>query len=106
MTIIDITSLPVRELAPGFHARLLHGEALSMSRVSIDPGSHLPRHQHPHEQLTTVLSGHLQLTVGDTLCDLTAGMTVFIPGGVPHHGFAPVATEVIDVFTPVREDYR
>jgi quercetin dioxygenase-like cupin family protein len=77
-----------------------------MSRVRIEAGSRLPRHQHPHEQFTTILSGHLQLTVEETVCELAAGMSVFIPGGVPHEGFAAVPTEALDVFTPVREDYR
>ena len=106
MTLVDIASVPDRILAPGFRARLMHGASLTIMRVQIDAGSHLPRHQHPHEQATTILSGRLQLTVGETLYDMGPGMTVFIPGGSPHQAFAPVATEALDVFTPVREDYR
>src|SRR3954463_6543053 len=79
MTLVDIASVPDRILAPGFRARLMHGASLTIMRVQIDAGSHLPRHQHPHEQATTILSGRLQLTVGETLYDMGPGMTVFIP---------------------------
>ena len=106
MTVVDVASLPERILAPGFHARVMHGTSLTIMRVQIDAGSHLPRHQHPHEQATTILSGHLQLTIGETVHEMGPGTTVFIPGGAPHQAFAPVETEAIDVFTPVREDYR
>jgi quercetin dioxygenase-like cupin family protein len=74
--------------------------------VRIDANSHLPRHSHPHEQATTVLRGRLLLTIGDDEHELTPGMTAFMPSGVPHHAFAPEFCEVIDCFTPVREDLR
>jgi quercetin dioxygenase-like cupin family protein len=66
----------------------------------------LPSHAHPHEQLTTVLSGELELTVGGEVRVLRAGMVAFIPGGVPHSARALTACEVMDVFHPVRDDYR
>lgn len=104
--LIDHTTLPERELAPGIFARLMHGTALTVMRVRLEPGARLPRHEHPHEQVTTVLRGHLQLVVGDTVCEVGPGSTVFIPSGTPHHALAIEATDVIDVFTPVREDLR
>ena len=104
--LIEHTTLPERELAPGIFARLMHGTALTVMRVRLDAGARLPRHAHPHEQVTTVLSGHLQLTVGDTVCELGPGTTVFIPSGTSHHALAVEPTDAIDVFTPVREDYR
>jgi quercetin dioxygenase-like cupin family protein len=104
--LIEHASLDERELAPGIFARLMHGDALTVMRVRLVAGARLPRHQHPHEQATTVLSGHLQLTIGDTVCELGPGTTAFIPGNTPHHAWAPVPTDAIDVFTPVREDYR
>lgn len=103
---IDHATLPERELASGIFARLMHGTALTVMRVRLEPGARLPRHEHPHEQVTTVLRGHLQLVVGETVCEMGPGSTVFIPSGIPHHALAIEATDVIDVFTPVREDLR
>ena len=106
MAVIDISTIPTRDLAPGIHARVMHGQALSMMRVHIDAGSDLPEHSHPHEQATTVLSGHLRLFLADVPHELYAGMALFIPGGVPHHAHAILETDVIDVFTPTRDDLR
>lgn len=36
----------------------------------------------------------------------TPGMVAFIPGAVPHSARALTACEVLDVWHPVREDYR
>ena len=39
MAVIDISTIPTRDLAPGIHARVMHGHALSMMRVHIDAGA-------------------------------------------------------------------
>ncbi|MBX9929667.1 MAG: cupin domain-containing protein [Gemmatimonadaceae bacterium] len=106
MPLHRLQDTPVRELAPGLHAQVLHGDALSVMHVRVDAEARLPRHAHPHEQATTVIRGRLLLTVGDEEYDLSPGMTAFIPSGVPHHAYAPESCEVIDLFTPVREDLR
>ena len=104
--LIEHATLPERELAPGIFARLMHGTAITVMRVRLEAGAQLPRHAHPHEQVTTVLSGHLQLTVGDTVHEMGPGTSTVIPSGTPHHALAVEPTDVLDVFTPVREDLR
>ena len=106
MPLYRAAEVPARLLAPGFHARPMHGDALTVMHVEIDAGADLPRHQHPHEQAVTVLRGCLLLTVGDAEHELRPGMTLFIPGNVPHHARCPEPTAVLDVFSPVREDLR
>ncbi|MDX2192396.1 MAG: cupin domain-containing protein [Gemmatimonadales bacterium] len=103
---IDIATVPEREIWPGYHARPIHGDALSLMRVRIEAGAPLPRHQHHHEQATTVLTGRLRLVVNGETVELGPGMTAFIPANMPHEGIALEATDVLDVFTPVREDFR
>ncbi len=106
MPVLTIADVPERLLAPGICAHAMHGDALSVVHVRLDAGADLPRHQHPHEQSTTVISGRLLLTIGDETFDLHPGMTAFIPGNVPHHAHAPEAALVLDVFTPTRDDLR
>lgn len=101
-----IRHLPARELAPGLTGYYAHGASMTMGIVQIKAGSNLPVHQHPHEQITYILSGHLDMTIGGTLCSLTAGMYYIIPSDVPHGAVAITDCEVLDVFHPVREDYR
>lgn len=106
MTFLDYADITPREIAPGFSARFVHTHGMTLARVSVRAEARLPTHAHPHEQLTTLLSGELELTVGGEVKVLRAGMVAFIPGGVPHSARAVTACEVLDVFHPARDDYR
>ena len=106
MTFLDYVDITPREIAPGFSARFVHTNGMTVARVEVRADARLPQHAHPHEQLTTVLSGELELTVGGEVKSLRAGMIAFIPGGVPHSARAVTACQVLDVFHPVRDDYR
>ena len=106
MTFIDYGDIPSREIAPGFSARFVHTNGMTVARVDVRADARLPSHAHPHEQVTTVLSGELELTVGGDVRVLKPGMVAFIPGGVPHSARAVTVCEVLDVFHPVRDDYR
>ncbi|MBI2518413.1 MAG: cupin domain-containing protein [Opitutae bacterium] len=79
---------------------------MTFGEVELDADTDLPMHSHPHEQVTYVLSGRFQFTVGDQTTVLEPGMAALIPGGVQHGGRTLTACRVIDVFAPVREDYR
>ena len=106
MTFLNYGDIAPREIAPGFFARFVHTNGLTVARVDVRADARLPAHSHPHEQLTTLLSGELELTVGGEVRVLKPGMIAFIPGGVPHSARAVTACEVLDVFHPVRDDYR
>ncbi len=105
-TPLALDQLQARELAPGFHARLLHTDRVTIARVEIDAGSALPEHAHPHEQVTMLLEGDFELTVGGTPHRLAPGASFVIPGGVRHSARAFTRCRVIDVFQPARDDYR
>ena len=106
MSLISVAHLPVREIFPGIRARLVHSARTSQSWVELDAGVSFPEHQHPHEQTVNVLEGELELVVGGTTHVLSAGQTFVIAPDVPHAGRARTACRVLDVFAPVREDYR
>lgn len=103
---LSLASLPVREIFPGFRARVVHTERTSQSWVEIDAGASFPRHAHPHEQVVNVLDGELELIVDGTPHRLTPGLVYVIPPDVPHEGRAITACRVLDVFAPTREEYR
>ena len=80
---------------------------LGLSVVRFEPGADLPEHAHPHEQMGLLLSGRLEFTIGGETALLEAGDIWRIPGSVPHSARAldgPVVA--LDVFHPVRDDYR
>ena len=94
------------ELAPGVTARPLFGDGAMLNLVELEPGAGVPVHSHPHEQLGHVLQGELELTIAGELHVLAPGDAFQIPGGVEHAARSEVGCIVMDVFQPVREDYR
>lgn len=64
------------------------------------------RHSHPHEQLVYVIRGHIQFHGAGKTFEARAGDSFVVPGGVEHQASAFEDSEVLDVFTPVREDYE
>ena len=106
MPFIDIHSLPSHEVVPGCRLRTPYGENLMLSYLEMDEGAEIPLHHHPHEQGGILLEGKLELTIGDETRVVEAGGMFLVPPNVPHRAVAvsgPV--RVMDVFTPIREDY-
>lgn len=101
--ILDITA---RTLAEGISGRYVHGEKLSFGLVHIEKGSILGLHHHHHEQITYMLEGEMEMEIGGEKILLTKGNYSVIPSNVPHSAIAYSDCTVIDVFSPVREEYR
>ena len=91
-----------KELAPGLTGYYTHGTNMTLGLVEIKAGSNLPMHQHPHEQITYILEGQLDMSIDGKECKLTAGMYYVIPSNVIHGAVAVTDCKVIDVFSPVR----
>jgi quercetin dioxygenase-like cupin family protein len=101
----DQTSERWITMVPGIRRRTVAaGQQMMQMLVALDAGSHLPEHQHPHEQITHVLRGRLHLTVAHVLHELVAGQSLCIPGETPHSADVPEDALVIDTFSPPRED--
>jgi quercetin dioxygenase-like cupin family protein len=93
--------------APGVTLRPFFGKRLMMSHVTFAPGAEAPLHQHPQEQLTFVLSGTLEFTVGEATRHLEPGDILSIPANVPHRAVAgPEGCVEVDMFSPIRDGFR
>ena len=53
-----------------------------------------------------MLEGTIELVVDGTSHVLSAGDVLVIEGGQVHGGTACTACKILDVFSPVREEYR
>ena len=106
MPFVALQELPKLELFPGIHSALIAGERVMLSALEMESGGVVPEHSHPHEQAGLVIEGKLRLRIGDDERELGPGDAFLIPPHVAHSG---VVTEgparVLDVFSPVREDY-
>ena len=103
---LTLDTVPEREMFPGFHGRMVHSDTMTFAWWRVDAGAGVPEHAHPHEQVVNMLEGELALTVDGTELSLRAGDVVTIPGGVRHSARATAPCRVLDVFSPVRDDYR
>jgi quercetin dioxygenase-like cupin family protein len=102
----DLKSIAEKEIVPGYKARFVHGDNLTLAYWEVDPGAELPEHNHPHEQVANVLEGRFELIVDGKSQILEPGQVVVIPSDVPHSGKAITPCRLLDVFHPTRDDYR
>ncbi|MCA9218855.1 MAG: cupin domain-containing protein [Planctomycetales bacterium] len=92
---------------PGVDIFTTAGEKMMLSFVEFAPHAVVEPHSHPHEQMGLLLEGELTFTIGDEEHVVKPGDMWRIPGGVQHKAVAgdqPV--KALDVFYPIRDDYR
>lgn len=103
---IEINKLPQNEVKDGFMARFVHTENLTLGYWDVEEGAILPMHSHYNEQLTQVLEGKFEMTIGEQTQIYEMGQLVVIPPHVVHGGKAITKCKIFDIFCPVREDYK
>jgi quercetin dioxygenase-like cupin family protein len=92
---------------PGMKRQVLaHNDELMLVRHLFEKDWVGARHSHPHHQLVYVVKGAIRVDVGGEVIDVHAGDSFVVEGGVEHQASALEESEVLDVFTPVREEYR
>ena len=106
MNLTTLEQQTPREIMPGFHGRLVHSYNMTFVHWDIDAGASLPEHSHMHEQVVNVISGQFELTVDGETQVIKPKQVVCIPSNAAHSGKALTDCYIIDVFHPIREDYR
>lgn len=84
---------------------LSHGEKSMVTKMLYKPTDNVPMHAHPNEQSGYIVSGKYRLKFEQYDQLMEAGDSYTIPANVPHSFEIIEAGEVVDVFTPPREDY-
>ena len=99
----SVSAVPAGE---GVRRKVLsYSDSLMICEITLEKGSVIAAHAHPHEQITYILSGKCRYTVGEETREVGAGDSVLIPGNVMHSIVILDTMKVIDVFTPAREDF-
>ena len=106
MGFFNIDTLKERNLLPGVNVRFFHTDNMTVAYWIFEKGAEIPKHSHPHEQVTHVIDGSFELTIGNKSAQIKRGKAASIEPNTPHFGKAITQCYIIDVFYPVREDYR
>ena len=102
----ELKKLAPRQTVPGFTGRFLHSDTMTFAYWEISKGAVSPEHAHVHEQAAYLLEGEFELVVNGVPHHMTPGTIVVIPSNVRHSGRAIADCKLLDVFNPVREDYK
>tara|TARA_B100000686_G_scaffold355191_1_gene470849 strand:+ start:10321 stop:10632 length:312 start_codon:yes stop_codon:yes gene_type:complete len=103
---MDLKDIETREIMPGLHGKIVHGENITWAFWKAEKDTQVPLHQHENEQIMHVLDGEIELTLMGKTKIYRSGSVVIIPSNEPHSAVALTKCELMDVFSPVREDYR
>lgn len=99
-------SIPVENVSEGIKRQMVVGENVMVVRFTFDPFLVTPEHTHPHEQVSLVIKGRVKFFISGEERIVSAGDVLHFP---PHnrHGATMLDEEVvlIDIFSPIREDF-
>jgi quercetin dioxygenase-like cupin family protein len=92
---------------PGVSIATCAAERMMLSHVVMEPGATVAEHQHPHEQVGMVLEGQAIFFIGAEQKKMRKGDMYRIPGNVKHRVVASEeGLKALDIFYPIRDDYR
>ena len=85
--------------------RIVTGEREMVVFWRMKAGAHAAAHKHPNEQIFWMLKGKMEFRLGNEKKTCGPGDVGVIPAEVEHEAWFPEDTEVIDIFSPPREDF-
>jgi quercetin dioxygenase-like cupin family protein len=103
---LNWSNIPVEQVADGIERQMLVGDQMMICRFRFKPFLVTPEHDHPHEQMTIVERGKVRFFIEGKERIASAGDVLHFPSQT-WHGATMMDEEVvlIDIFTPVREDF-
>ncbi len=94
------------EVIQGIHIKtLVYGQKTLMTKVLLEKGAVIPSHGHPNEQTGYLVSGCMEFIIDGIKQIAEPGDSWSIADNVEHSATAIEETVVVEIFSPVREDY-
>jgi quercetin dioxygenase-like cupin family protein len=84
---------------------LTHGDKIHLLKFRLHKDAVIPIHDHPHEQTGYLLQGKMVMIIEGEECLLESGDSWSLRGGVPHGVKVLEECLVLEVFSPLREEY-
>lgn len=96
----------LEDLGGGVSRKILaHNGSLMQVQVFFEQGAIGAMHSHPHEQLTYVLEGEFEFTIGGETRIVKAGDTLYKQPNIMHGCVCKKKGALLDTFTPQRQDF-
>jgi quercetin dioxygenase-like cupin family protein len=99
-------SVPVERPYAGIERQMVVGENVMICRFRFAPFLVTAEHSHPHEQMTLVIQGKVRFFIEGEERVVSPGNVLHFPPN-SRHGATMMEDEVIliDIFSPIREDF-
>ena len=103
---LNWSGIPIERPAEGIERQMVVGEKMMVCRFRFAPFLVTPEHSHTHEQMAIVVEGRVRFFIEGEERIASPGDVLHFPSGC-RHGATMMDEEVvlIDIFTPVREDF-
>lgn len=99
-------STPAEAVGDGIKRQIFgYNDSIMMVRVQFKAGSVGDMHSHPHSQVSYVESGEFDVFIDGVEKRLGPGDSFFIHPNLDHGAVCRKAGVLLDVFSPVREDF-
>ncbi|MFT4031551.1 MAG: cupin domain-containing protein [Siphonobacter sp.] len=103
---VESSKLSWQELGGGLRRKVLsYDDNLMMVLVEFESGGVGAIHNHPHSQMSYIESGVFEITIGEEVKILQKGDVYYAPPYILHGALCLEAGILVDVFTPMREDF-
>ena len=99
---VDVPSEQINDVIA---RRFITGDSVTIGRFELKQGGVVPSYAHANEQVSIVLSGVLLFRIEGHETIVRAGEVMQIPANVAHEVQVLEDALVVDVFSPVRQDW-
>ncbi|WP_291767897.1 cupin domain-containing protein [Caldivirga sp. UBA161] len=105
MPLYRLGNMRGEEVNPLTIRRYINGERMTLAQFMFKRGAKVRRHAHINEQFSIILTGRLRFRINNEEYIAEAGDVVHIPSNMEHEVEALEDSMVIDVYSPIREDW-
>lgn len=103
---IRAETLHWQEMGDGTRRKIMgYAPEILMMRNVFEAGADGPLHSHPHVQSSYVVSGLFEITIGEVTERMGPGDGFLIESGVEHAARCIETGEIVEVFTPIRDEF-
>lgn len=105
-TLIDDSTIEWQESGDGIKRKVMaYDDKMMVVKVAFETGGVGALHHHTHTQASYISKGKFEIVIGKDKMVLSEGDVYFVPSNIIHGAVCLEEGELIDVFSPIREDF-